>query len=352
METKLASRRSDTAGLNFARWVRALGAGGGDRAQSIRWAKENGYPEIAAAMTSGNFGAGGALVPENFLGSEIIELLRPASAVRSLDPVLWPMEGGSATVPKLTGGATAAYKGEAKKATKSELSTGQVHLVTKQLITLVPLSNQLFRRSSPGAEQVIRDDAIGAIAKREDVAFIRGDGTQNTPTGLLNLPPAANLITANATVNLANVTTDLGKLILQLEAADVRMLRPGWIFAPRTKRYLMDVRDGNGGFAFRDEIRDGTLNGYPFAVTSQIPTNLGGGGDESEIYFADFADVVIGEEVSFRVDVSADASYHDGATVVSCFENDEMLLRVISEHDIGLRHDESVAIIEAVTWGA
>lgn len=347
-----ARERNNTKGLLFGRFVRAYAAGGGSREESIRWANQEGYPEISAAMKSSNFGAGGAMVPESFLGSEFIELLRPMSAVRSLEPVEWPLSGGTATVPKITGGATASYIGEAKKSTKSEATSGQIRLLARKLIALVPISHQLISRSSPAADIIVRDDTIAALAQRSDLAFIRGDGTQDTPTGLLNLAPAANKFAANSTVNLANVTTDLGKAVLALENADVRMLRPGWIFAPRTRQYLATVRDGNGTFAFRDEILAGRLWGHPIAVTSQIPTNLGGGGDESEIYFADFADVVIGDEGGLRIDVSNSASYHDGATVVSTFENDEVLLRVISEHDIGMRHDESVAVLTEVTWGA
>ena len=160
------------------------------------------------------------------------------------------------------------------------------------------------------------------------------------------------MIAANSTVTLANVTTDLGRLVLALENANVRMLRPGWLFSPRTKFYLMTVRDGNGNYAFRDEMLRGFFWGWPFASTTQIPQNLGVGGDESEVMLADFADVVIGEAMNLLIDASAEAAYHDGSSVQSAYSRDQTVVRAIQEHDFGMRHDESVAVLNEVTWGA
>jgi|GEM_PF-1326374 len=347
-------RRSSSAeekpGTNFARFIMAYAAGGGQRSEAERWAKDQGYLEISAAMNSSTFASGGAMVPENYV-PEVIELLRPASAIRSLNPMMVPLDGGNLSMPKLTGGATAAYKGEGQRGSTSEATTGRMHLIAKELIALVPITNQLLRRASPSAEMTVRDDTISALAQRSDLAFIRGDGTEHTPKGLRYLAAAGNVIPANATVNLANVTTDLGLAVLALEESDVRMIRPGWVFAPRIKHYLMTVRDGNGNYAFRDEMLEGNLWGYPFAGTSQIPTNLGGG-TESEVYFADFADVVVGEEENLQVDIFREATYWDGSAWQSAMQNNEVVLRVVAEHDINLRHDESVAVLTAVKWGA
>ena len=39
-------------------------------------------------------------------------------------------------------------------------------------------------------------------------------------------------------------------------------------------------------------------------------------------------------------------------TVQSAFDNDETVLRVIVEHDLAVRYDRAIAVIEAVKWGA
>jgi hypothetical protein len=43
------------------------------------------------------------------------------------------------------------------------------------------------------------------------------------------------------------------------------------------------------------------LKGFQIQRTSAIPANLGDAGKESEIYFADFNDVVIGEDGNMKV---------------------------------------------------
>lgn len=292
---------------------------------------------------------GGFTISEEY-SAEIIEFLRPASAVRKLNPVILPMDAGNLTLPKIAGGAAAGYIGENQNAGKTQQTFGQVKAVAKKLAALVPISNDLVRRPNRNAVGVVRDDLIAALAQRSDLAFIRDAGSQYAPRGLRYWAPAANVIGANATVNLANVTVDLGKLVLQLVANNVRMLRPGWLLAPRTWNYLMTVRDANGNFAFRDEMLTGTLWGYPFAVTSQIPVNLGGGTNESEVTLADFADVIIGESTQVLIDSSPDAAYWDGTQVVAAYSQDQTVLRAIVEHDLVMRHAESVAVLNAVLW--
>src|SRR4029453_3798299 len=106
----------------------------------------------------------------------------------------------------------------------------------------------------------------------------------------------------------------------------VRMLRPAWILSPRSKMYLMTVRDANGNFAFRDEMRAGGLWTFPFGAKTQIPENLGGGGDESEIYLVDMADAVIGDATSIIIDSSTEAAYHDGSQGIAAFSQDQTVV--------------------------
>jgi HK97 family phage major capsid protein len=283
----------------------------------------------------------------------LIEYLRPMSVIRSLNPTIIPLDNGTATVPKMTGGASATYIGENQNATKTEPTFGNLKLTERKLAALVPISNDLVRNAAPSAVTVVRDDLAAALAQKSDLEFIRGDGTGAGPKGLRYWCPSANQLTVNATVNLANVTTDLGELILALRNANVRMLRCGWIMAPRTENYLMTIRDGNGNYAFRTEMLAGTLWGYPYKVTTQIPVNLAvTGTSESEVYFADFTDVIVGEASDLILTVSDEAAYHDGSNVVSAFSLDQTVIKAIERHDFGMRHDASVAVLTDVDWGA
>mgnify|MGYP000920216278 CR=1 FL=1 len=339
--------------LVVGRLVRALAATRGDAEKALRFAKEA-WKDTATvevfekALAAGSATAGGFLVPVEY-STEIISFLRARAVVRSFNPTMLPMANGTISIPKISGGAAAGYVGENQNIGKTEQQFGQLVLTAKKLAALTPISNDLIRFASPSADTLVRNDLISAMAVREDLAFIRGDGTQNTPKGLRNWIPSGNVISANGTVNLANVTQDLGKLLLALKAGNAPMINVGWIMAPRTEIYLMTLLTANGVYAFREEMLTGKLWGLPYKTTTQVPTNLGAGSD-SELYIADFNDVVIAEAEQLVLDVSTEAAYYDGSAVVAAFSQDQTVVRALAMHDIGVRHPESVAVLSGVTW--
>ncbi|MBX6354550.1 MAG: phage major capsid protein [Micromonosporaceae bacterium] len=344
--------QSSEPGIGVGRLIRAMAAGRGDPERAAHWAKRVLDDEqLAKALATTPDSAGGFIIPPGYV-AEIIELLRPASVIRRMNPVVMPMPNGTLQIPALASGAAASYIGENTNIPVTQPAFRQVELKWRKLAALVPISNDLLRYNNPQVDAVVRDDLVAALAQRSDLAFIRSDGTSGEPKGLRYQAAASNVIAANATVNLDTVTTDLSRLVLALQEANVRFIRPGWLMAPRTAHYLMTVRDGNGNYAFRDEMLAGRLWGYPYAVTTQIPTNLGEGTNESEVYFADFADVVIGDSMNITLDVSREAAYHDGTNVVAAFSLDQTVIRAIAEHDLAVRHAESVAVLTGVTWGA
>jgi HK97 family phage major capsid protein len=298
---------------------------------------------------------GGFLVPEQF-SQDVIELLRPQSVVRAMVGRTLPMPVGSINIPKITDGSTAYYQGENPNATKSALKTGNLKLTWKKLIALVPLSNDLVRYSSPGADAIVRNDMVRAIAQRENQAFLRDDGTNAGPKGLRYWASNSNIIdVSNPTNTIQTVATDLGRCVLQLVNANVPLSKPGWLFAPRTWNYLRMLQTTTGAFIYQAEMNNGLLLGYPFKWSTQIPTNLTDhgrttNGGESEIYFADFDDVMIGEAMSLRVDASMEATYVDGGNTVSAFSQDQTVVRAITEHDFAVRRDVSVCVMNGVTW--
>lgn len=347
----------------FGAYVRALAGARNDKDKAIKIARSWGYADVATAleksvekaMSAGDPLGGGFLVPTEF-SQEVIELLRASGVVRSLNPLTMPMPTGSVKVPRITSGSTASYIGENANITKSELKTGQLTLTWKKLAALVPVSNDLIRYSSPSSDTIVRDDMLRALSAREDLAFIRGTGLEGTPMGLKNwIHPDNQFAATGGAVTLANVTTDLGNALKLIMDANITLIvnqgatggvdvRPGWIFSPRTWKYLTTVQTTIGSYAFRDEMLRGTLWGFPYRVTTQC--------ENTTVYFGAFAHAVIGEAMGITVDASSEAAYHDGTNVVAAFSQDQTVIRVIAEHDFALRHDKAFVLITGVTWGA
>jgi HK97 family phage major capsid protein len=97
----------------------------------------------------------------------------------------------------------------------------------------------------------------------------------------------------------------------------------------------------------------GTFWGWPYYTTTAIPINLStlARTSESEIYLIDMADAALGESLNLTVDASQEAAYTEGGTLVSAFQNDQTVIRAISEHDLVMRRQESIAILQGVIYG-
>ena len=343
-------------GVRFARAVRYVAAAKNMGLAPQAIAEANGDSGLFANQNIASGGAGGFLVPEDVSG-EVIELLRPASVVMSLGPIIMPMPNGNFTMNRIASGTAASYIGEQQAAPATGMTFGQVKLSAKKLAALVPISNDLLRGASLAADMVVRDDVIAALAQRTDLAFIRGSGSEFSPRGLRYIHQgytaiaATNVISANATVNLANVTVDLGKMELALRRSDLTPRKPGWLMSPRTENYLQNVRDGNGNLVWQAEMMRGMLRGKPYRVTTQIPENLGGGTNETELYLVDFGHVIVGEHMGIEIAMTTEGAYVDASsTLQSAFSRDETVIRAIAQHDMGTRHLAAIAVLTAVTW--
>lgn len=323
---------------------------------------QNGVGEgVAMALSSTNASGGAVLIP-TVLAQTVIERLVPNAVVRSMGPLSLPLNNGNLTMPRIAGGAVAGYIGRDSDVPVSQQNFDNVQLMAKKLACLVPIGNDLIRFAGidQRVDSLVVDDTAFSIANAEDNAFIRGDGSNSTPKGLRNWCLPSNVLAATPTHNLAGqelvqaIMADAGRAILALRRANVRLRKPGWLMHPDSVQFLGDLLTTTGNKVF-PEISDGLFRGYPIGITTEIPTNLTAGGatgNGTEIYFVDFAEMVIGESMNVSVAISMDATYIDPATgnPVSAFQRDLTLIRIITENDFGPRHAEAIAVLDGVTW--
>lgn len=305
----------------------------------------------SAAMHADDHGRGGAWISGQF-SERFIEALTPMSVVRSVAVGSLTLDDGTLTVPKVTSLPTGYYLGEQQSADNETVGTGDVKLIAKELVVQVTASEKLVRSTSANAADRIRQSVLRGAAKTEDLYFLRGAPSGAGPTGLRYLMASGNVIAMNATVNLANVTADLGRLEYLLAAGDVDTSAAAWIMNPRTAIYLMDLRDGNGNLAWPGlQLEKPRLRGKRVHVTTQIPVNLGGG-TESEIMLVAGQHVLIGDGPRVGFESSNVAAYNDGGTIKAAFSERKVVSRLVIENDINLEHDQAVAVLTGVTWGA
>lgn len=342
------------AGTMFTRITMSLAACNMDQRAAAAhaeqlWGTETG--QIVANQEQSTNVKGGFLVNTAY-SADFIDLLRPRVVVRRLGARSIPMPEGNLTMRKKTQGTTAGYVGERTAAPTTDLQVGTMTMAAKTLRALVPITNQLIRRASMGVVQMVRDDLLEGVAVKEDAIFIRNTGDALTPNGVAALMPAGNKIVMTANPNLVTITADLMKVRLKVINANVPMISCGWIMSPRSKMHLETIRDGNGNIAFPEIGANGTLYGYPIGMTTSVPDNLGAGGNESEVYFGDFSQLLIGDTEAVTIASSDTAAYDDAGTIRSAFSNDETVVRLIAEHDTGTRYAVAFAMLTGVTWGA
>ena len=343
MVRALAIARKDGSGFEGA--LKSLKSwGNGDMADAM-------FEQQQKAMSASNGPDGGYLVPEQF-STDVMEARRARTVVRASGPRIYPMPTGTFHLPKVAGGVTGGYIGENANVQHSNPTLAENVLTWKKLAVTTALSNDLMRYGSPAADLLVRDDIVRSLAVTEDAALLRGDGTGGAPKGIRYWAAPGNIIGA-ATTSLANVSTDLGRAILALQNANVPYGNWGWIMSPRSVFYLNTVQTTTGAFAFRDEIARGTMYGFPFKVTTGIPSTLtvGTNADCSEVYLVNFDDMALGDSMRLAIDVSTEAAYHNGSTVVASFSLYQFVVRAICEHDFVARDPNAIAILTGVRWG-
>lgn len=310
------------------------------------WGDQTG--QIVANMEQSTATKGGYLVDQAY-SQDFIGLLRPQVVIRRMGARSVPMPDGNLTMRKQTGSTNAGYVGERQPAPVTDLAVDQLKMSAKTLRALVPITNQLIRRAAMGVDAMVRDDLVRSAAVKEDQQFLRGAGSATAPAGLRSLIAAGNVLVAQANANLVTVTSDLARLRLKVINANIPMSKCGYIMSPTTQTFLESLRDGNGNKAF-PEVAEGRLGIYPIGVTTSVPDNLGAGGDESEIYFGDYEQFLIGDTYQVTLAASSEAAYDDNGTIRSAFSNDETVIRLIEEHDTQLRYDTAFAVLTAVKW--
>jgi HK97 family phage major capsid protein len=311
------------------------------------WGSDMG--QIVGNMEQQTNANGGYLVDQAY-SKEFVDLLRPMVVIRNLGAQSVPMPDGNLTTRKKTASTSAGYVGERLPAPTTDMKVGVNSMSAKSLMALVPITNRLIRRSGFGVDVMARDDLLQSAAVKEDQQFLRGVGSALAPTGARYLANAGNILVMTANPSLVTVSSDLSRLTLAVQNANVPMAKCGWIMSYRVREFLANLRDGNGNLVYPSIEANNTLKGYPIAPTTSVPDNLGVGGNESELYFGDWSQFQIGDTYRVTLAASTEAAYDDGGVIRSAFSNDETVIRLIEEHDTQLRYDKAVSVLTGVTW--
>lgn len=245
---------------------------------------------VAAGTTTGTNWALPLVQYENLV-SEFIELLRPVTVFDQLTGRMTRIPF-NVRVPMQTAGATANWVGEGLSKPVSALAFDAVTFPFAKIAVIVVITQELARFSSPSAELRVRDDLRDAVAQFIDSQFLT-----STIAPSANLRPGAitNGVTPIASTgdDVGTVTEDLKAAVLAMTTANIPMRNVVWLMSPAAAAFLRYLRTAQDVFAFSDEMNNGTLMGFPFIVSNNVPAGELILVDLAEIFFADDGDVAI-----------------------------------------------------------
>lgn len=291
------------------------------------------------ALTLDVGSTGGFLVPTQQL-PELIEQLKAQTVVRAAGArIMSDLAGSPVTIPRQSGAAVAQWISAGTKLTNSQQTFQQVSLSVKRLAALTVLDNLTLRMSIPSLDEIVEGDLSSQLALGVDIAALRGDGTAGTPLGVRFTPGIQTLAIGGSQVP---TVANLQRLERLLNDANAPNRRRGWIMAPRSLETLQNILDASSRPILAPTFDPSpgkvqTILTYPFFTTTQIPTNLGAGTDESEIYFGDWSELLIGEWGAMEIMASNIAG--------DSFAQDETMVRAILYTDVVVRHAASFAVI-------
>jgi HK97 family phage major capsid protein len=296
------------------------------------------------AQSMGTGTEGGYLVPANYV-AELIELLRAELIIDKLGAtILNNLTGSPVKFPKQTGGGTGYWTGENTAITDSSITVGELNLTPKRATALVILSNSVIKHSQPAIEAMVRRDIAQTLALLIDLGALRGSGTSNQPTGIVN---TASILTYAIGTNGGDFDYDhFENMVYQMELNNSLRGNVGMATHPKIVSKLKKIRIAQYSGQTAGEYvmlpmtdkKLAELLDYQFAKTTQLPINLtkGSSTDCAEVILGNWQELLVCDWGGLELLASKETS--------DAFAKDQTYIRAIQEVDCGLRHPESFVV--------
>jgi HK97 family phage major capsid protein len=270
----------------------------------------------AKAQSVGTSNEGGILVPTT-VDQSIRDKLEYVSPMRRISTVISNMP---AKLVLSTGSLPTVYwVAEGAAITESGVTFTQKTLTPHKAAGLDKFTSEVLQdaASNPSIQNYVEDRFVLALALLENAAFVSGDGS-GKPFGF-----RSSSITPSS-VAQAGASLTYGDLVaLKYELGTAYRETGTFVMSSAAIQLVETLVDGNNRPIWREALSantPATLLGRPVEIVDEIPANLGAGTNETEIWYGNFKQYVIGDRGGLRVDLGTDADD---------FSRDKVSLRVI-----------------------
>lgn len=253
------------------------------------------------AMNEGTGSAGGFIVPEEF-AAEVNRIVEDFGLVPKL-ATKYPMGSDTLNVPRLGSSVSVSYPGETTAGTPSQPVLEQLQLLTKTLVGLTPMSNELLADANVDVVNLLTQLFAEAIAGEADKQGLAGTGSPFT--GILAETGVEEVTMATDT--FADITPDDCRDMItkikpwSLQGATFVMHRSIWAIIQKQKSstggdYYTSAANPiltgvNQGFP---TAMAGTLWGYPVYLSDKMPSITDDAADTAFVVFGNLKHIYWG----------------------------------------------------------
>ena len=284
-------------------------------------------------QTVGTATAGGHLVGTDLMG--FIDTLEASSWALQAGTTLSGLVGNVA-IPRATGGSTAYWVTEGTALTESAAAFDQVTMSPKTVGAWVDMSRKLTQQSSIDVEAFIRSEIALRLGLAMDTAAINGSGSGGQPTGILQTSGIGAVVggTNGADPDWADIV-DLETAVSADNALGGGLsYLSNYKVSGKLKKTLMTATYGD-----RMVLEGKEINGYPWNVSNQVPSDLDKGSSTgvcSALIFGNWLDLFVGLWGGLDLTVDPYSESTKGTVRVVAFQ----------DCDIAVRHPESFAAMQ------
>lgn len=244
-----------------------------------------------------------ALIVENQLADEFVELLRAETIVDKLAPMM-RVAPFNTTIPGMGTGSVAAWVGEGapKPATNPTFDT--VEIKHHKLAGIVVRTDDLLKLSTPSTDQMLLNDLVESSATLIDTTFMDdAPQTSTRPAGVLN---GATKIAATGRT-AAEYDADLAALNNEFISKNLSLTGAHYIMSATRASAMGRLRDALGNPYYRGMANgpgEKTLDGLP-VIESENAGDVIALVKPSELYLADDGDVEVAFSDQATIDMGA-----------------------------------------------
>lgn len=270
------------------------------------------------SLTEGSGSAGGFLVPEEF-ATQVFRLVKDFGLVPKLARI-FPMQRDTLNIPRLSSTVSVTWPGEAVAGTPSFPVFEQIHLITKTLVGITPMSNELLADANVDVVDFLLEIFAEAIAGELDKQGLVGTGAPFT--GILNTSGITVVQPANgnSTFALCSTPDNARSLIANvipwaLQGAGFIMHRTAWQSFQTAKtsgsgEYFISaavpaLTNPNAAQGFPLAMA-GTMWGYPVYLSDQMPGTTAV--STQYVIFGSLKFLAVGQREELSVAISQDAT--------------------------------------------